>query len=161
MDDEIFERWVRAHERGDTETLAEYTADEFVFEQQGLPVRLDKDDYIAMVEALHRAFPDLGVEATAESVDGDGVVEWHQRLSATHEQDLDLTQLGLPFFLSTGHSVKLSAEDARTRIRDGRVVQHAIEDPEAGIAGLLQELEVGLEAIREEARQHEPRAPGV
>lgn len=158
---EILEQWVQAHEDGDTETLERCMDEGFVFEQEGLPQRLDKDEYLDLVEALHRAFPDLGVNIGTESVPEEGLVEWQQSLTATHEQDLDLTGLGLPFFLSTGSTVDLSAETVRTRIQDGRVIEHAIEDPSAGIAGLLEELETGIEEIREEAQDHEPRAPGL
>lgn len=161
MDTEIFDRWVQAHEEGDRQTLAECMGDGFVFEQEGFPKQLDKEEYLDLVEAIHRAFPDLGVEADAESMDEDGIVEWEQDLSATHEQDLDLTGIGLPFFLSTGNEIELSTPGIRTRIRDGRVIEHAIEDPTAGIAGLLDEVETGLEAIREEAQAHEPQAPGL
>lgn len=156
----IFEEWIRAHEEADRETLAELTHEEFVFEQAGLSDPLDKEEYLTLVEALHRAFPDLDVEAEARTID-DGLVEWQQGFAATHERDLDLTRLGLPFFWSTGAVVDVATDAARTRIDDGRVKEHAIEDPKAGIAGLLAELETGLEEIRREARQHEPRAPGI
>lgn len=161
MDVEILERWVKAHEEGDTDTLEQCMDDEFVFEQEGLAKPMDKQEYVDLVEALHMAFPDLGLSIGTESVDEEGLVEWKQSLTATHEQDLDLTRLGLPFFLSTGNDIDLSADTVRTRIQDGRVTEHAIEDASAGIAGLIDELETGLEEIREEARDHEPRAPGL
>lgn len=160
MDAKIFERWVRAHEEADRETLAELMHEEFVFEQAGLSDPLDKEEYLTLVEALHRAFPDLDVEAETHTID-DGLVEWQQRFAATHERDLDLTRLGLPFFWSTGTDVDVDADTARTRIDDGRVRAHAIDDPQAGIAGLIAEIETGVEEIRQEARQHEPKAPGV
>lgn len=160
MDEEIVERWVRAHEEADSETLDELMDEEFVYEQAGFPKRLDKEEYLHLVEALHWAFPDLGVEAETEGA-SDGVVQWRQRLQATHERDLDLTNLGLPFFWSTGNTIQLSADDARTYLRDGLITEVAIEDPHAGLAGLLSEVETGVKQIREEARQHDPAAPGL
>jgi hypothetical protein len=161
MDTGILERWARAHKEGDTETLAECMDEGFVFEQEGLSHELGKEEYIELVDAMHRAFPDLAVEFGPESVDEDGTVEHEQALTATHEHDLDLTELGLPFLMSTGNEIELSADAARTRVDGGRITEHAIDDPSAGIAGLLDELETGLEAIRREAEDHEPNAPGL
>lgn len=158
---EIIEEWVQAHEEADRETLDDLMHEEFVFEQAGLPEPLGKEEYLNLVEALNLAFPDLGVDVETEEVTDDGLVQWRQGFEATHEHDLDLTRLDLPFFRSTGDAIDVAAERARTRIRDGLVREHAVEDPQAGIAGLLDEVETGIEKIREEARRHEPQAPGL
>lgn len=157
MDDpDILERWVRAHERGDTSELEECMAESFVFEQEGFPKALDKQEYLALVEELHHAFPDLGLRVDPLGAEEEGTFRWREVLSATHEQDLDLTDLGLPFFFSTGRGLDLAAGPARMRVEDGQVTEHVIEDASGGPRGLLAELQRGLDAIRREAREREP-----
>lgn len=161
MDVEIIRRWVDAHETGDREALAEHMADGFVFEQEGLSRPLNKEEYLDLVTELNRAFPDLGVEAYGEPIDDEeGRVRWSKRFSATHEQDLDLTDLDLPFFVSTGTEIAVDMDQVSTHIEDGQIIVHEIEEPSAGITALFDELETGIDEIRREAREHEPRAPG-
>lgn len=160
-DEEIFERWVEAHEHGDTEALADCMADDFVFEQEGLSKQLDKQEYLALVEQLHNAFPDLGLEARSTSIEeSDGTIRWQQGLSATHEQDLDLTELGLPFFFSTGNKLDLDADEVRTQLDDGRITSQVVDDASGSLGGLLDQLEDGLESIRQEARERDSEPPG-
>jgi hypothetical protein len=159
MDVDIFQAWVQAHDEADRETLAELMDEEFVYEHAGFPEPLDKEEYLHLVEALHLAFPDLELEVQGTTVE-DGLVEWGPRLEATHERDLDLTDLGMSFFCSTGHGIDVAGEGARTRVADGSIQAHRVPDPETGIGGLVAQVENGIEALREEARGHDARAPG-
>jgi hypothetical protein len=155
-DEEIFQRWVQAHARADTDSMAQYMDDDFLFEQAGMEKRFDKDEYLDLVDAMGRAFPDLDIDASEVDHDADAnEIRWRKELSATHEQDLDLTELGLPFFFPTGENVEVDADEARTRIEDGKIARHALDGDETGLASLLSQVESGLEGLREEARSHE------
>lgn len=158
-DEELFERWVHAHQQGDTDALEECMAEGFEFEQEGFGKTLDKQEYLVLVEEMHNAFPDLGIEASKPSREDERSLAWQQGFSATHENDLDLTELGLPFFFSTGNQIEVEPDAVRAEIEEGRITRHVIRGESGGFERLLTELEDGLAAIRKEAKNRDPRTP--
>lgn len=71
--EDVVDRYVRAYNERDLETLAGLFTDPFQFNGEDLGV----DDFLGLVQGYWDAFPDLELEATHQVVDGEYVFDRH------------------------------------------------------------------------------------
>jgi predicted ester cyclase len=122
----------------DVAKVAEVVAEDLVFVSAGR--RLNRAQFLEMLRALYRAFPDWRYEHTEPSQRGDEfVVRWRQ--GGTHLATWRMP--GLPPLEATGRTVRIPAQDFFYTIQEDLLVKIR-PDPIPGGAplGILQQLGV-------------------
>ena len=110
--------WVAAWNRGDPRAAVEYVVDDVIWRDVALALpRQGRDSLAQLIESYVRAFPDLRVRATSETVEGSRHVhEW--TATGTHCGEF----MGIP---ATGRPVMILGACFLTFDEDARVIEGA------------------------------------
>lgn len=139
---EIVEAMMRPVDEGRMEVAAGYLADDFVFSGP-VPKPIGKEAWIDLQRRLLTAFPDWPFNLK-KVLQGDPVVATYQT-AGSHTGELDVSLLGLPRIPAAGQADRLSAEQARCKVRGGVIVRIGIDpNPESGLPGILGQLGVDM-----------------
>jgi hypothetical protein len=126
---ELVKRGLQAFCTGDTATLDQMTADDFIF-SGATPQPVGKTEFLAMCQANHAAFSDFDFNASDFHEDGD-VVTYNTAITATHTGPLALIP-GIPVVPATGKRIQIPEDRQTSTIREGKLTRLEIASPPGG-----------------------------
>lgn len=140
---DLVKRFATAFSEGDTATLDDILANDFVFDHANQEGTSNREEYIHMVSNLKTAFPDL--RFNIRNIEDGQTVNAEVRIEGTHEGILDLTPVGLSTVPPTHNRLDMPFEPSDWTIKNGKVVAHTVEaTPGGGVPGLLKSLGVAI-----------------
>lgn len=142
-------KFVDAFNQGNEDRMRSLLNDDFEFEIAGVPKTFDKDDYVDMMKNLRAAFPDWRFENLKIESDQNPVKTKMDTLG-THKRPLDLSMIGGGVIETTGKSFKNEQEPATFVVKNGKISEHSVDDPEGGVTAMLEQL--GVERPRPPAQ---------
>lgn len=125
----------------DKRRLGTLLADDFTFEIAGAPKTFDKDGFVDMMETLHAAFPDWRFENLKIESD-ENPVRVKIDTTGTHQGPLDLGMIGGGVVDTTGKTFRNEREPATFVVKNGKITEHSVDDPEGGVVSMLEQLGV-------------------
>lgn len=134
-------QFVDAFNVRDKRRMGTLLADDFTFQIAGAPETLGKDEFVAMMETLHAAFPDWRFENLKIESD-ENPVRVKMDTTGTHEGPLDLRMIGGGVIETTGKTFRNEREPATFVIKNGKITEHSVDDPEGGVVAMLEQLGV-------------------
>lgn len=144
-DEDIVKEFMERTEQGDIDGAAELLADDFVIDHQAGPQPLNREEWMAAMTAMTRAIPDFRFNAGEFDVEG-GKVKTRVKIVGTHENDLDLTPLGLPTAEATGKRIEMPEEDQIAIVEGGKIKRIEVPAvPGGGVPGMLKQIGVEME----------------
>jgi hypothetical protein len=126
---EFAKRALQAFCAGDTATLDQLTADDFIFSGP-TPQPLGKAEFLGLCQANHAAFSDFDFNASDFHEEGD-VVTLNTAITATHTGPLALIP-GVPAVPATGKRIQIPEERQTCTIREGKLTRLEIASPPGG-----------------------------
>jgi hypothetical protein len=111
---------------------------------------LDKQRFLAVLQALAAALPDLSLNARVAGVRGDhATVSLH--LTGTHTVLLDLSMIGIPPVEPTDVQIVTPEKPVQFTVRHGVITAaHFLSSPRGGIQALVEQMKTELSTrIRE------------
>ena len=133
-----------AIESGNYEDATGYLSDDFQFIGP-VPEPVSGEVWLKLHSVLTDAFPDFSfnVGYIHETVFG---AEVEVQITGIHQNELDLTAMGLPKIAATGKTVKLPVEHADITIDGDKITKFHVKDvrPDGGVLGILQQLGVEI-----------------
>lgn len=132
--------WMNALEEHDLAQAKELMAPNFVCEGVA-PVPLDRDQFLAMHDALSRAFPDFSFNARNFDEPREGLVVPTISITGTHIGALQLPIPGAPRVPPTGRTVRLPNERPEYTVVNGKLAKIRLERVVGGgVLGILAQL---------------------
>ncbi len=123
------------------------------------PTPIGKDQFVAMVTALLKGFPDWKFHAGDFQEDGD-VCRFKMQITGTHRGELTLPFPGAPPTIrATGKSVKSPELHPEYTVKNGKIVAMKIDAPPGGgVMNLVSQLGVSM-PTETQATSGRPSAP--
>lgn len=126
-------------EQGDFIEAAELLTEDFQFSG---PVKepLSGPEWLGMHRMINEAFPDFAFNTSQWELDGAQAVGQAQ-VTGTHENDLNLTPMGIPLVPATGVSIDVTPSKAFVTLREGKIESiEMVDEADGGIRGLLMQI---------------------
>jgi predicted ester cyclase len=117
---EVVQEWLDAA-ADDYDAAYEYFADDFQWVQTD-GVVMDRAAYLGMANLLRSALPDLE-HVVGEVREEDGSVLLISHFEGTHENDLDLSAMGMGVFPASGKRIVFPEGSARLSVRGDKITR--------------------------------------
>ena len=117
---EVVQEWLDAA-ANDFDAAYEYFADDFQWVQTD-GVVMDRVAYIGMANMLRSAIPDLK-HVVGKVREEDGSVILISHFEGTHENDLDLSAMGMGVFPASGRKIEFPEGTARLSVRGDKIIR--------------------------------------
>ena len=117
---EVAEELLGALNSGDLDTVASFLADNFQFSGP-VPEPIGADQWLGLSGVLLNAFEDLQYNLRVESVEGN-IVRIAAQLNGTHNNDLDLSAMGMGVIPASGKTFSLPEEHGEVLIEGDKAV---------------------------------------
>ncbi|HEX2910080.1 MAG TPA: nuclear transport factor 2 family protein [Chloroflexia bacterium] len=111
----------------------------------GFQETLRKDDFLTLLQALKKAFPDMRFNLSNFQEEGNEV-HTVARVTGTHTGHLSLPAMELSAIEPTNKALKLPDEPYHFKLKDGQIDAIRIEEvPGGGLEGLVQQLGLSID----------------
>jgi len=117
---EVVQEWLDAAAT-DFDAAYEYFADDFQWVQTD-GAAMDRAAYLGFANLLRGAIPDLK-HVVGEVRDEDGAVLLISHFEGTHENDLDLSAMGMGVFPASGKKIVFPEGSARLSVRGDKIIR--------------------------------------
>ena len=117
---EVIQQWLDTA-ASDLYAAQDYFANDFQWVQADGTV-MDRAAYLGMANLLLSAIPDLK-HVVSEVRDEDGSILLVSHFEGTHENDLDLSALGMGVFPASGRKIVFPEGTARLSVRDDKIIR--------------------------------------
>lgn len=136
-----------ALEDHDVGRARQWLADNFTFHDPSAPQGpMNVDQWLGVSDSLHQAFPDLSYNFEVEREEGNQV--WvSARFEGTHQNDWDLTPMGMGVVPATGRKISTGKSTTRGVVNnEGKIekIEVVEQDDNAGMMAVLQQVGVDL-----------------
>lgn len=133
--------FIEAIEKSDWFTVESVLAEDFRYFGP-FPDPCDRDTWLAYVEAVGNAIPDLSLGLNRLEAKGEEV-HFVVHLTGTHTKELKLPTPGIHPIAATSIHIDLPSDKAKVRFENDRIVElHSTAKLHTGLLGILEKLNV-------------------